>query len=87
MSDEKQCKWIFYKGLFHRECCSFLTTTECGRQSYVSDSIPEDGRCPDCGHSILQVERQFGCRRVNENKIKKSGEARWSEVTASITKM
>jgi hypothetical protein len=59
MGDE-YCDWANYKGLWHRGCCFFLTTTLCSTLNYIADYIPDDGKCPECGKEIRQVEKRFG---------------------------
>jgi rubredoxin len=54
------CQWAAYKGLFHTECNSFLTTTICGEVNYTFEEIPIDGNCPNCGRTVNVIERQFG---------------------------
>jgi hypothetical protein len=54
------CQWAIYKGLWHTECNSFLTTTINGEQTYTFESIPFDFRCPGCGKGIEIIERKFG---------------------------
>ena len=58
--DERNCNWALYKGLWHKECNSFLTTTQHGDMNYTSDEIPLDRVCPDCGREIVIVDRRFG---------------------------
>jgi len=58
--DSKVCQWAKYKGLWHRQCRSFLTTTTYGEENYTSDELPWDGKCLDCGKEVEVVDRQFG---------------------------
>jgi len=60
MEDKTACRWAIYKGLWHMECCSFLTTTMYGELNYTNEEIPENHTCPECGKEIMIVERQFG---------------------------
>lgn len=61
---DKVCRWANYKGLWHKECYHFLTTTMHGELNYTSWQIPDDRICPDCGGFIEEDnDRQFGRTR------------------------
>jgi hypothetical protein len=60
MDELKACKWAFYKGLWHLECNSFLTTTMYGELNYTFEEIPESYTCPNCAKKIEIIDRQFG---------------------------
>jgi hypothetical protein len=64
----KECGWALYKGLYHLECNSFLTTTDCGGLTYASDEMPYDGICHNCGKPIEVIERKFG-RQGGRNEM------------------
>lgn len=54
------CGWAFYKGIWHTDCNSYLTTTIKGDLNYTFEEIPHDLICPNCKRRIEQTERQFG---------------------------
>jgi len=60
------CRWAFYKGLWHTECNCYLTTTTQGPiKNYTKADLPWDLVCPDCGVTVVVIERGFG-RQVNK---------------------
>lgn len=65
MSEE--CKWAFYKGLWHKECCSYLTTTLCCTVVYTELEKPMNGICPECRGRIVETQRRFGRGKGTKN--------------------
>jgi hypothetical protein len=60
------CEWVWYKGLYHLECNSFLTTTVYGDLSYATDEMPYDGKCHNCGKEIFVSDRKLGRRKAQK---------------------
>jgi hypothetical protein len=63
-----ECEWVLYKGLYHLECHSFLTTTACGELTYAEFDAPYDGLCTSCGNEIKISERGLNAKRHWRNK-------------------